>query len=273
MLGTFAVYVKRTGMPSRRDLELIARMTQLARIAIERRYSERALLNSEQKFRGLFDNVVEGVYQCARDGRLLSGNPALVQMLGYPSLTVLQEVGLTAELYVDPVAREQRIARLLRESRLVEEEYEMRRRDGTIITVSDNARAILSDDGQLEGLEGTLSDVTERKRAEQRLFEEKERAQVTLQSIVDAVITTDRAGVLDYLNPVAENLTGWHIDDAIGQPLSQVARLFEEDTREVVEAPVNQVVDRGHTLALSGGDLLPRNVTEKAGIGPVEPTP
>ena len=256
MLGTFAVYVKRTGLPGRRDLELISRMTQLSRIAIERRYSERALLNSEQKFRGLFDNVVEGVYQCARDGRLLSGNPALVQMLGYPSLTALQAVGLTADLYVDPAAREQRMARLVRESRLVEEEYEMRRGDGTIITVSDNARAILSEDGQLEGIEGTLSDVTERKRAEQRLFEEKERAQVTLQSIVDAVITTDRDGIIDYLNPVAENLTGWHIDNAIGQPLSQVARLFEEDTREAVEAPVGQVVERGHTLALSDNTVL-----------------
>ena len=94
MLGTFATYLRRTGMPSRRDLELVGRMAQLARIAIERRRSEDALRESEGRFRGLFDNVVEGVYQVTLDGYLLSANPALISMLGYASLEELRAIGL-----------------------------------------------------------------------------------------------------------------------------------------------------------------------------------
>ena len=90
MLGTFATYLRRTGMPSRRDLELVGRMAQLARIAIERRRSDDALRESESRFRGLFDNVVEGVYQVTLDGYLLSANPALIAMLGYASLEELR---------------------------------------------------------------------------------------------------------------------------------------------------------------------------------------
>jgi PAS domain-containing protein len=70
------------------------------------------------------------------------------------------------------------------------------------------------DAGRPSGLEGTLTVVTERKRAELAVHAEKERAQVTLQSIGDAVITTDAAGVIDYVNPIAEQLTGWRFDEA-----------------------------------------------------------
>ena len=59
------------------------------------------------------------------------------------------------------------------------------------------------------GYEGTIADITERKRAEQAVFAEKERAQVTLQSIGDAVISTDAEGRIEYINPVAESLTAW----------------------------------------------------------------
>ena len=105
ILGTFATYLKRTGMPSRRDLELVGRMAQLAKIAIERRVSEDALRESERRFRGLFENVVEGVYQVTMDGYLVSANPALIEMLGYASLQELRAVGSTERLYVDPGKR------------------------------------------------------------------------------------------------------------------------------------------------------------------------
>ena len=85
VLGAFAVYQCQPGVPSTRDCELMSRTTQIAGIAIERRSAEDALRESEAKFRGLFESVMEGVYRTTRDGRLLVVNPAFVQMLGYSS--------------------------------------------------------------------------------------------------------------------------------------------------------------------------------------------
>ena len=248
MLGTFATYLKRTGMPSRRDLELVGRMAQLARIAIERRRSEDALRESEGRFRGLFDNVVEGVYQVTLDGYLLSANPALISMLGYASLEELRAIGSTEDLYPDPAKRHALIEKIKREGKLVEAEYELKRRDGTVITITENARLNRDERGQPVGFEGTVTDITERKRAEQEFYAEKERAEVTLQSIADAVITTDRDGTIDYINPVAETMTGWPSDEACGRNVTEIVKLVKDDGRQPVDDPVS--------LALASGDPI-----------------
>jgi len=256
VLGTFATYMRKAGLPTRRDHELMSRMTQLARIAIERRRAEEALRDSEQRYRGLFDNVVEGVYQVTLEGELLSANPALVDMLGFGSFQDLRRIGLTDQLYVDPADRERLLGRLLRAGELVEAEYRLKRKDGSVIVVSENARVIRDSRGRVIGFEGTISDVTERKQAELRLFEEKERAQVTLQSIVDAVITTDRDGVIDYMNPVAESLTEWAAADAIGRGVCEVVHLVTESSHESVEDPVGRAVLERKAVALSDQTVL-----------------
>ncbi len=256
LLGTFATYLQRTGLPSRRDLELISRMTQLVRIAIERRRAEEALRASESRYRGLFDNVVEGVYQVTMEGQLISANPALISMLGYESLDQLLALGPTTGLYPDPEQRNRLIKQLLANGELVEVEYELQCGDGVIITVSENARLIRDEAGRPVGFEGTLTDISERKRTEQRLFQEMERAQVTLQSIADAVVTTDREGVIDYLNPVAEKLTGWGADEAVGKPVSLVVRLTDGKTGAPIEDPVGRALVHGDPVALADNTVL-----------------
>jgi len=256
VLGTFATYLKRTGMPSRRDLELVGRMAQLARIAIERRRSEDALRESEGRFRGLFDNVVEGVYQVTLDGYLLSANPALIAMLGYASLEELRAIGSTDELYPNPEMRRALIEKLKRDGKLVEAEYELKRRDGTVITITENARLNRDERGQPTGFEGTLTDITERKRAEQQFYEEKERAEVTLQSIADAVITTDRAGTVDYINPIAEKMTGWPSDEACGRNVTEIVKLVKDGGREIVDDPVSHALASGDPVHLADQTAL-----------------
>jgi diguanylate cyclase (GGDEF)-like protein/PAS domain S-box-containing protein len=256
MLGTFATYLRRTGMPSRRDLELVGRMAQLARIAIERRHSDDALRESEGRFRGLFDNVVEGVYQVTMDGYLLSANPALISMLGYASLEEIRTIGSTEALYVDPALRRALIEKLKREGKLVEAEYELRRRDGSVITITENARLNRDERGQPVGFEGTVTDITERKRAEQQFYDEKERAEVTLQSIADAVITTDRAGTVDYLNPIAEKMTGWPSDEACGRNVTDIVKLVKDGTHEAIEDPVSRALASGDPIHLADQTVL-----------------
>jgi diguanylate cyclase (GGDEF)-like protein/PAS domain S-box-containing protein len=256
MLGTFATYLRRTGMPSRRDLELVGRMAQLARIAIERRRSDDALRESEGRFRGLFDNVVEGVYQVTLEGYLLSANPALIAMLGYASLDELRAIGSTEGLYVNSGLRRDLIEKLKRDGKLVEAEYELRRRDGSVITITENARLNRDERGQPVGFEGTVTDITERKRAEQQFYEEKERAEVTLQSIADAVITTDRAGTVDYVNPIAEKMTGWPSDEACGRNVTEIVKLLKDGSREAIEDPVSHALASGDPIHLADQAVL-----------------
>lgn len=255
ILGTLAIYFKVPRHPLRRDFDLMARMTQLAGIAIERRRAEAALRASEARYRRLFENVLEGVYSSTCEGRFLSVNPALVRMVGLSSPEELLTRS-TETLYANPADRTTIIAALQRYGQVRNAEFQLRRVDGTTLTVIENARAVRDENGVVVGYEGTISDITERKIAETAIFEEKEKAQVTLQSIGDAVITTDANGRVDYLNPVAEDLTGWSSREARGKQLDEVFDLVNESTREPVEDPVTRALREGCVIAVSDHTVL-----------------
>jgi diguanylate cyclase (GGDEF)-like protein/PAS domain S-box-containing protein len=255
VVGTLAVYRRQPGVPQARDHELLSRMAQIAGIAIERRAAEDALRHSESKFRGLFENVMEGVYQTSRDGRILVANPAFVNILGYASAEELYQVA-AGTLYWYPGDRDTFVRRIESEGELRNEEYVMRRKDGTMLIVVDNCRVVRDKQGRVSGFEGTLTDITERKKAETAVFQAKERAQVTLQSIGDAVITTDSEGRIDYMNPVAESLIGWESREAQGQKIGEVLTVINDLTREGVESPVMRCLREGQVLGLSEHTVL-----------------
>src|SRR5690606_28540786 len=140
-----------------------------------------------------------------------------------------------SELAVEPKERERLFAELASHGRVRDCEHRLRRKDGSEIVVVENSRSVAGSHGEERYIEGTITDVTERKAAERALFREKERAQITLQSIGDAVLTTDAAGLIEYLNPVAEELTGWECRHAAGRPLAEVVVLHEESSGERVE--------------------------------------
>ncbi|MBI5461377.1 MAG: EAL domain-containing protein [Gammaproteobacteria bacterium] len=96
----------------------------------------------------------------------------------------------------------------------------------------------------------------QRRRAEEALFEAKERAEVTLHSIGDAVITTDSQGLVEYLNPVAEQLTGWSTAHARKRPLEDVFCIFNEVTRVPVQSPVARVLREGCIVGLANHTVL-----------------
>src|SRR4029077_4944691 len=121
----------------------------------------------------------------------------------------------------------------------------MRTKDGQQVVILENARAVRDAGDRITGYEGTIANITERKRAEQALFAEKERAQVTLQSIGDAMISTDAEGRIEYINPVAERLTAWSLAEARGQPIGAVLRLLNELPREPVESSLTGALGRG----------------------------
>ncbi|MFP5505034.1 MAG: EAL domain-containing protein [Gammaproteobacteria bacterium] len=116
---------------------------------------------------------------------------------------------------------------------------------------------------QQDELRAALDRVRE---SETALYQEKERAEVTLYSIGDAVITTDESGCIEYLNPVAERLTGWALEDVQGRSLSQVMRLVNENSREPVANPVDLCLKCGEILELADHTLLIRDDGDEVAI-------
>jgi len=244
ILGALGVYHTQAGLPTAREAQIMAHAAQLAGIAIERRLAEEALRDSEARFRGLFETIAEGVYQSSRDGRFLSVNPAFVSLLGYGSAEEMYALPSVAILYWNPEDRAEFCRRVESEGEIRSNEFCMRRRDGEQLVVLENSRILRDAAGRILGYEGTIADITERKRAEQAVFAEKERAQVTLASIGDAVISTNADGCIDYLNAVAESLTGWSIAEAHGRPIADVLNLVDEITREPIENPLLRALAR-----------------------------
>ena len=254
--GAFVFYRRKSGAPEAKDIEAASRLSRLASIAVERASSEQALRDSEARFRGLFESVVDGVYRSSADGQIESANPALVSMLGYEREEDLKSLSKAVELYVNPLERDALIKKLDEEGIVRNFEYELRRKDGKAIVVLENARAVRDAHGRIVAYEGTITDITERKRNEMAVFKEKERAQVTLESIGDAVITTDADGLVDYLNPVAESLTGWELEQARGAPVEAVFHLVNERNGETATSPVRRCLEQGEVVELEEGTAL-----------------
>ncbi len=145
-----------------------------------------------------------------------------------------------------------------------EGEYTAKRKDGTTLLVHTVNTAIKDSKGNLQAFVGVSLDMTERKQAEEALAAETERLAVTLRSIGDGVITTDRDSRVVLINLVAEKLTGWTQAEAVGKLLPEIFQIVNNKTREPAQNPVEKVLQTGSIVGLASGTaLLARDGTER----------
>jgi PAS domain S-box-containing protein len=143
-----------------------------AKTAQPKKYEEtiEALRLAEQKYRSIFENATEGIFQTTPDGRYLSANPALARMYGYDSpdelLAVLTDI--SGQLYVQSGRRTEFTLAMRQYKRVLQFESQIYRRDGSVIWISENARAVYDEvTGELLYYEGMVQDITGRKSAEE----------------------------------------------------------------------------------------------------------
>ncbi|MEO5690478.1 MAG: EAL domain-containing protein [Burkholderiaceae bacterium] len=150
--------------------------------------------------------------------------------------------------------------------RLLDRDYRIVLDDGQTRHLRGTARAMRDSDGQPIRLIGANWDITELRELAANLAEDRSLLSVTLESIGDAVITTNAHGQITWLNPVAERLTGWISLEAIGRALTQVLHIVDERTREASPDPVKNCLDQGRRVAEAGNTLLLSRSGEEFGI-------
>jgi PAS domain S-box-containing protein len=132
---------------------------------------QRALAESESKYRGLFANSVLPMFQSSVGGKLLNANRALLRLFGYTNFYEITDVDLARDSYVDPEERKTVLETLHQKGYVVNQELRLKRKDGRIITVLENARTLIDKEGKIAGYEGILEDITARKAMERKLRE------------------------------------------------------------------------------------------------------
>ncbi|MBD1903142.1 PAS domain S-box protein [Trichocoleus sp. DQ-A3] len=157
----------------------------------ERKRSAEALQQAETRYRSIFENAIEGIFQITLDGHYICVNPALAKIYGYESpeemMNSIPEI--KEQVYVDPKCRKNLLDLLTKQGEVKGFEYQIYQQDGSIIWVSENTRAICDANGTLLYYEGTIIDITERKQIEQSLraseAREREKAQQLARSLCD----------------------------------------------------------------------------------------
>jgi diguanylate cyclase (GGDEF)-like protein/PAS domain S-box-containing protein len=175
-------------------------------------------------------------------------SPRWRAMLGYADGVEVPEWRLL--VHPDDFAHVQNQLREHLEGRteLFESVHRMQHASGEWRWVQSRVQGRVDENGRLRRLVGVETDITERKLYEEALFREKESAQITLQSIGDGVVTTDAEARVQYLNPVASELTGWKLDDAVGRSIDEIFRGFHEETCEPIENPVAIAMRRNRPI-------------------------
>ena len=142
----------------------------LADISDQKR-SEKALRQAEEKYRSIFENTMEGIYQTTPDGKYISANPALARMLGFdsPEELIYSRRDIRNQEYVNPEMHTEFVATMREHGSVQDFEYEAYRKDGKAIRVSENARVVRNSDGEILYFEGTVEDITHRRELEQQL--------------------------------------------------------------------------------------------------------
>jgi PAS domain S-box-containing protein len=195
-----------------------------AAAALETASLYKQVQQAEQNYRSIFENAVEGIFQTTLDGRFLTVNPAMARILGYESAdeVVKTITDVTHQIYVNPEARIE--AATLEEQHGILEgfEFEAYRKDGERIWLSLNRRVIRDQDDIEVYREGSVENITKRKRTEKALEASERRKDAILKTALDCVITIDHEGHVIDFNPAAEQTFGYAREDAVGKKMAEL---------------------------------------------------
>jgi len=217
---------------------------------LERLRVQRYLAKLEERTALSLPSANDGLWDFDVENNSVYFSPRWRKMLGYDEHDPHIAPDWRRLVHPDDMARVQALIRdhIAGKTQMIESMHRMRHTNGEWRWVVCRAKARVDPTGRLRRLVGIEFDITERKLYEDALFKEKESAQITLQSIGDGVITTDGHLIIEYLNPVAEDLTGWRFEEAQGKHIDEIFRGFHEETCEPLENPLSVAIRRARAI-------------------------
>jgi PAS domain S-box-containing protein len=239
----------------------IVGVAKIARDITEQKRLERELAAQQEWFRVTLGSIGDAVIASDPDGRVTYMNPAAETLTGWPTkeasgralAEVFHIINEKTRLPVDNpaalVMRSGHIVGLANHTVLID-------KGGVERPIADSAAPIRDPQDRMIGVVLVFRDVTEERKAEEAIAEQREWFETTLESIGDAVIATDVEGRVQFMNALAEHLTGWRLSDAAGHKCDDVFRIVNEDTRRTVESPVTRVLAEGTVVGLANHTVL-----------------
>ncbi len=207
----------------------------------EKQLAERALRESEERFRNLFENAVIGIYRTTPDGKIQLANPALLRMMGYNSFEDLAKRNLEESGFEPDHPRDEFKKRLEAEGQIIGMEAAWRRNDGTVLHISESAKAIKDDAGEIIYYEGTVEDITQRKLAESALTESEKKYRHLFENLQDVFYRADMKGDLVLISPSCKEIFGYTPDEIIGLNLAKDFYVDPPEQHEIL----NHMTEKG----------------------------
>jgi len=199
----------------------------------ERKEAEKALRESEEKYRSIFENAVEGMFQSTPEGQLITANPSMARIFGYASqeemISQVSNIGL--QLYANEEDR-RAFQKLLREHGIAGGfEAPFFRKDGSVLWGTLNVRAVTDDEKNVLYYEGTLEDITPRKTAEEKLRKSEEKYRDIFENAVMGIYQVTPGGRFLSANPILASIHGYDSPEEMIDSVADVSQLYVDPSR------------------------------------------
>jgi PAS domain S-box-containing protein len=199
--------------------------------------------HAEESYRKLFESSIDGIYVTTPAGLLLNANPALARIMGYdtPQQLINAITNISENVYVHPEAREEYKFRMQRDGMVREFEYQVYRRDGDVLWLSDSATAVRDDKGEVIRYEGTLRDITDQKRAEDAIAEGRRLLQQVIDTVPAVINVKDRNLRYVLMNRYMAGIFGIEPGEALGRTTGDLmsrygAKKTDENDKSVLKS-------------------------------------